>query len=98
MAALDSMQIKLAYLQCMDAYNLETFKALDRYRYLRSNFVAAYHGGSRQHRKRDLGTLQTAQPLHCQLQSNKRILRTIGIPRACTSFHRKVRPPSSRAA
>ncbi|KJC62052.1 hypothetical protein UP10_01295 [Bradyrhizobium sp. LTSPM299] len=42
----------------MDAYNLETFKALDRYRYLRSNFVAAYHGGSQQHRKRDLGTLK----------------------------------------
>jgi hypothetical protein len=57
MAALDE-NIKLAYLQCMDAYNLETFKALDRYRYLRSNFVAAFHGGSQQHRKRDLGTLR----------------------------------------
>jgi hypothetical protein len=42
----------------MDAYNLETFKAFDRYRYLRSNFVAAFHGGSQQHRKRDLGTLR----------------------------------------
>jgi Replication-relaxation len=42
----------------MDAYNLETFKALDRYRYLRSNFVAAFHGGSQQHRRRDLGTLR----------------------------------------
>jgi hypothetical protein len=42
----------------MDAFNLETFKALDRYRYLRSNFVAALHGGSQQHRKRDLGVLR----------------------------------------
>jgi len=57
MAALDA-NVWLAYLQCMNAYNLETFKALDRYRYLRSNFVAAYHGGSQQHRKRDLGTLK----------------------------------------
>jgi hypothetical protein len=44
--------------QTMDAYNLDTFKALDRYRYLRSNFIAAYHGGSSQHRKRDLGPLR----------------------------------------
>jgi hypothetical protein len=42
----------------MEAYNLDTFKALDRYRYLRSNFIAAYHGGSSQHRKRDLGPLR----------------------------------------
>src|ERR1700692_2667158 len=42
----------------MEAYNLDTFKALDRYRYLRSNFIAAYHGGSQQHRKRDLGPLR----------------------------------------
>jgi hypothetical protein len=42
----------------MEAYNLDTFKALDRYRYLRSNFIAAYHGGSAQHRKRDLGPLR----------------------------------------
>jgi hypothetical protein len=42
----------------MEAYNLDTFKALDRYRYLRSNFVAALHGGSQQHRKRDLGSLR----------------------------------------
>jgi hypothetical protein len=41
----------------MEAYNLDTFKALDRYRYLRSTFIAAYHGGSTQHRKRDLGPL-----------------------------------------
>lgn len=57
MAALDA-EIQLVYLKCMDAYNLETFKALDRYRYLRSNFVAAFHGGSQQHRKRDLGRLR----------------------------------------
>jgi hypothetical protein len=44
--------------QTMEAYNLDTFKALDRYRYLRSNFIAAYHGGSQQHRKRDLGPLR----------------------------------------
>jgi hypothetical protein len=42
----------------MEAYNLDTFKALDRYRYLRSNYIAARHGGSQQHRKRDLGTLR----------------------------------------
>lgn len=42
----------------MEAYNLDTFKALDRYRYLRSNFVAALLGGSQQHRKRDLGSLR----------------------------------------
>ena len=42
----------------MEVYNLDTFKALDRYRYLRSNFVAALHGGSFQHRKRDLGKLR----------------------------------------
>src|SRR5665213_32468 len=42
----------------MEAFNLDTFKALDRYRYLRSNFIAAYHGGSEQHRKRDLGPLR----------------------------------------
>jgi len=42
----------------MDAYNLDTFKALDRVRYARSNFIAALHGGSQQHRKRDLGTLR----------------------------------------
>src|ERR1700691_636231 len=57
MTTLD-VNIKLDYLQCMDAHNLDTFKALDRYRYLRSNFVAAFHGGSQQHRKRDLGTLR----------------------------------------
>lgn len=34
---------------------LETFKLLDRYRYARSNFIAAYHGGSAQNRKRELG-------------------------------------------
>lgn len=42
----------------MEAYNLDTFKALDRVRYARSNFIAALHGGSQQHRKRDLGTLR----------------------------------------
>jgi hypothetical protein len=42
----------------MEAHNLDTFKVLDRYRYLRSNFIAAYHGGSAQHRKRDLGPLR----------------------------------------
>ena len=42
----------------MDAYNTDTFKLLDRYRYARSNFIAAYHGGSQQHRKRDLGKLR----------------------------------------
>ena len=57
MTTLDA-NIKVDYLQCMDAHNLDTFKALDRYRYLRSNFVAAFHGGSQQHRKRDLGTLR----------------------------------------
>src|SRR5271170_938482 len=44
----------------MESYDLDTFKLLDRYRYLRSNFIAAYHiagdpNGSMQHRKRDLG-------------------------------------------
>lgn len=39
----------------MEAYDLDTFKLLDRYRYLRSNFIAAYHGGSQQYRKRELG-------------------------------------------
>src|SRR5450759_425231 len=42
----------------MEVFNLNTFRALDRYRYLRSNFIAAYHGGSEQHRKRDLGPLR----------------------------------------
>src|ERR1039457_807499 len=42
----------------MDAYNLDTFKALDRVHYARSNFIAALHGGSQQHRKRDLGKLR----------------------------------------
>jgi hypothetical protein len=42
----------------MEAYNLDTFKALDRVRYARSNFIAALHGGSQQHRKRDLGSLR----------------------------------------
>jgi Replication-relaxation len=47
----------------MEAYNLDTFRALDRYRYLRSNFIAGYHNagnpeGSMQHRKRDLGPLR----------------------------------------
>ncbi len=42
----------------MDVYNLDTFKVLDRVRYARSNFIAALHGGSQQHRKRDLGKLR----------------------------------------
>ena len=57
MAALRAPTV-LPYLHTMEAYNLDTFKALDRYRYLRSNFIAAYHGGSAQHRKRDLGPLR----------------------------------------
>jgi hypothetical protein len=42
----------------MEAYNIDTFKTLDRVRYARSNFIAALHGGSQQHRKRDLGALR----------------------------------------
>src|ERR1700737_4134517 len=41
----------------MKERHIETFKLCDRYRYVRSNFIAAYHGTSTQHRKRELGPL-----------------------------------------
>ncbi|WP_375413782.1 replication-relaxation family protein [uncultured Bradyrhizobium sp.] len=41
----------------MKERHIETFKLCDRYRYVRSNFIAAYHGTSAQHRKRELGPL-----------------------------------------
>jgi hypothetical protein len=41
----------------MKERHIETFKLCDRYRYVRSNFIAAYHGTSPQHRKRELGPL-----------------------------------------
>jgi hypothetical protein len=41
----------------MKERHIETFKLCDRYRYVRSNFIAAYHGTSLQHRKRELGAL-----------------------------------------
>ena len=52
----------------MHAYDLDTFKLLDRYRYARSNFIAAYHGGSQQHRKRDLGKLRRSGLLSAPTQ------------------------------
>src|SRR3989442_10554032 len=44
--------------------HLETFKLCDRYRYVRSNFIAGYHGTSFQHRKRELGPLTKQGLLH----------------------------------
>src|ERR1035438_4142062 len=52
----------------MHAYDLDTFKLLDRHRYARSNFLAAYHGGSQQHRKRDLGKLRKSGLLSAPVQ------------------------------
>lgn len=42
----------------MDSRSFETLRLLDRYRYGRSNFVAAYHGASQQNRKRELGFMR----------------------------------------
>lgn len=54
--------------------DLETFKLLNRYRFARSNFIAAYHGGSAQNRKRELGELRKqgllAAPIEQQDISN----------------------------
>jgi hypothetical protein len=43
---------------------IETLKLCDRYRYVRSNFIAAYHDTSLQHRKRELGPLVEQGYLH----------------------------------
>lgn len=48
----------------MQERHIETFKLCDRYRYVRSNFIAAYHGTSLQHRKRELGPLMKQGYLH----------------------------------
>ena len=47
-------------MEALDTYRLNTFKLLNRYRYLRANMLAAYHGGSLQNRKRELMPLRKA--------------------------------------
>lgn len=52
----------------MEAYTLETLKLLDHVQFARSNMVAAYHGGSAQNRKRELGYMRKAGLLYCPEQ------------------------------
>jgi hypothetical protein len=52
----------------MEAYTLETLKLLDHVQFARANMVGAYHGGSMQNRKRELGVLKRRGLLYCPEQ------------------------------